>query len=366
MAQKRKIKKDYAKAARDAKKNAERVKKAGSKVSEAAKALGGAVKRHPIAAAVIVLICLLMFSLMSLIGAFGGMGSGGLGGILSASYLADDQSIDNAELYYTEWETDLQERIANAETDYPGYDEYRYNVGEISHNPYELMAYLTVKYQNFSYDAISADLQALFGEQYSLTFTPTSETRYADPTDANEDGDYEPYEYTIMTVTLTARNFSEVVAAHLSGEEAAHLALLLETKGSRQYLANPFDFEWLSYVSSYYGYRIHPISGVKDIHRGVDIAASLGTEIHSGQDGTVTFAGYSGGYGNVVIIENGDGLVSKYAHCDTLSVTAGQSVKTGDVIATVGNTGNSTGPHLHLEVMKNGEYLNPIYFAATG
>jgi murein DD-endopeptidase MepM/ murein hydrolase activator NlpD len=365
--QKRKIKKDYAKAAREAKKTAERAKKAGSAVSDSVKSVAGAIKRHPMASAIIVLTALLLFVMASLIGAFGGMGSGGLGGILTASYLADDVSVDSAELSYTEWETDLQEQIASAEITHSGYDEYSYNVGEISHNPYELMAYLTVKYQNFTYAAIEADLQALFAEQYHLAFTPTTETRYADPADVNDDGDYEPYDWRVMTVTLTARNFSEVSAAHLGGDEAAHYALLLQTKGSRQYLANPFgDTNWLPFVTSYYGYRIHPISGVKDLHRGVDIGMSFGTQIHSGQDGTVTFAGDSGGYGNVVVIENSDGLVSKYAHCDTISITVGQTVKTGDVIATVGSTGNSTGPHLHLEIMKSGEYLNPAFFADTG
>jgi murein DD-endopeptidase MepM/ murein hydrolase activator NlpD len=271
------------------------------------------------------------------------------------------------QLSYTEWETDLQIQIANTETSHPGYDEYRYNVGDISHNPYELMAYLTVKYQNFNDSTAQAELAALFGEQYALTFTPTTETRYADPTDANEDGDYEPYAWKILTVTLTARNFSDVVSSRLSGEQLPHYALLLQTKGSRQYLANPFgDMNWLPYVTSYYGYRIHPISGEKNYHKGVDIGLPAGTPIQSGQDGTVTFAGYSGDYGNVVVIEDDKGLVSKYAHCDTLNVTVGQTVKAGDVIATVGNTGNSTGAHLHLEILKNGQYLNALYFADSG
>jgi murein DD-endopeptidase MepM/ murein hydrolase activator NlpD len=365
--QKRKIKKDYAKAAREAKKTAERAKKAGGMVADASKALVGVVKRHPIATAVVVLILLLLFCLMSLIGAFGGMGSGGLGGILTASYLAEDADIDNAELIYTEWETDLQTQIANAESAHSGYDEYRYNVGEISHNPYELMAYLTVKYQNFTFSAVQGELAALFNEQYSLTFTPSIETLYADPNDTNEDGDYEPYSWRVMTVTLTARSFSDVTLSHLSGEDYAHYALLLQTKGARQYLANPFgDINWLPYVSSYYGYRIHPISGAKDLHRGVDIAMPQGTPIMAGQDGTATFAGYSGDYGNVVIIEDDKGLVSKYAHCDTIGVSVGQTVKIGDVIATVGSTGNSTGPHLHLEILKNGQYLNALYFADSG
>lgn len=116
----------------------------------------------------------------------------------------------------------------------------------------------------------------------------------------------------------------------------------------------------------YYGYRVHPISGAKDYHKGVDIGLPTGTPIQSGQSGTVTFAGYSGDYGNVVVIDDGNGLVSKYAHCDTLLVSQGQTVSIGDVIATVGNTGASTGSHLHLEVLKNGQYLNGLYFIDTG
>jgi cell wall-associated NlpC family hydrolase len=171
----------------------------------------------------------------------------------------------------------------------------------------------------------------------------------------------------VLTVTLTARSFSDVAAAHLSGDQLAHYAVLMQSKGARQYLANPFgNMSWLPYVTSYYGYRIHPISGEKNYHKGVDIGLPQGTEIHAGQDGTVTFAGYSGDYGNVVVIENTDGLVSKYAHCNTLNVTAGQTVKAGDIIATVGNTGSSTGAHLHLEILKDGQYLNPLYFADTG
>jgi murein DD-endopeptidase MepM/ murein hydrolase activator NlpD len=296
-----------------------------------------------------------------------------MGAILTASYLAEDADIDNAEVAYTEWEIDLQQRIADTESTHGGYDEYRYSVGDISHNPYELMAYLTVRYQNFAYAAIEADLRAMFSEQYALAFTPSVETRYADPTDADGDGYYEPYAWNVLTVTLTARSFSEVVASRLSGEQLAHYALLMQTKGSRQYVGNPFagtsgasDTDWLPYVTSYYGYRIHPISGAKDLHRGVDIAFASGTEIKSAQDGVVTFAGYSGDYGNVVVIENENGLVTKYAHCETLLVSTGQAVSMGDAIATVGSTGASTGPHLHFEVLKDGTYLNPLYFADTG
>jgi murein DD-endopeptidase MepM/ murein hydrolase activator NlpD len=366
--QKRKIKKDYAKAARDAKKAAERAKRAGAAVSNTGKVLIGVAKRHPAATVVVVMLALLMFSFMSLVGAFGGIGSGGLGGMLTASYLADDAEIDNAELSYTEWETDLLVQIANAESVYGGYDEYRYSVEEICHNPYELMAYLTVKYMDFSFGEIESDLRALFEEQYALSFTPTTEMRYRSVTRTDPDTDesyeeQEAYDWRVMTVTLAARSFSDIALSRLSGDEYARYALLLQTTGNRQYLANPFgELGWLPYVSSYYGWRIHPISGAKDLHRGVDVAVAAGTEIRSGQDGTVMFADYSGDYGNVIVIEDDEGLVSKYAHCGSLLVGVGQSVKTGDVIATVGGAES----HLHLEIMKNGIYVNPLFFADVG
>ena len=147
--------------------------------------------------------------------------------------------------------------------------------------------------------------------------------------------------------------------------------ILMMSKGNRQYVANIFgDTDWLPYVTSYYGYRVHPISGGKDYHKAVDIGMPLGTEILAGHDGTVTQAGESGSYGLVVVIEgtmkDGRTLTTKYAHCSQLLVTPGQSVKQGDVIAKVGSTGNSTGSHLHLEVLVDGQYFNPLYFTDTG
>jgi murein DD-endopeptidase MepM/ murein hydrolase activator NlpD len=380
MLQKRKIKKDYAKAAREAKKTAKAVKQAGSVTAKAAKALASVVTKHPAAAVVILLLALLLFIFMSLFGLGSGIASSGLGGILSASYLAEDEDIEKVEMSYSEWETDLQYQIMNAESDRPGFDEYRYETGDIGHNPYELMAYLTAVYQYFSYDGISADLRALFDEQYSLTFAETTETRYADPTDADEDGDYEPYDWNILTISLDSRPFGDVILPKMTAEQREHYDILMETGGSRQYAANPFDTGWVPYVTSYYGWRLHPgrmgeqdaerptspITGAKDLHRGIDIAFPAGTDIYSAQDGTVTFAGYSGDYGNVAIIENDEGIVTKYAHCDSLTVSAAQTVSAGDVIGTVGSTGASTGAHLHLEVLKDGEYVNPLFFVEAG
>jgi murein DD-endopeptidase MepM/ murein hydrolase activator NlpD len=87
-----------------------------------------------------------------------------------------------------------------------------------------------------------------------------------------------------------------------------------------------------------------------------------GTEILAGIDGIVTTAAYDGSYGNYIVISDGSGIEMKYAHCHTLLFTVGQPVAKGDVIATVGTTGDSTGAHLHMEILKDGEYRNPAYF----
>jgi murein DD-endopeptidase MepM/ murein hydrolase activator NlpD len=112
-------------------------------------------------------------------------------------------------------------------------------------------------------------------------------------------------------------------------------------------------------VTSGFGMRHDPLHGELRRHDGVDIAAPVGTPIRAPKDGVVRFAGDRGGYGNVVYLDHGDGTESRYAHCDAIAVRAGQVVRSGDVIASVGSTGRSTGPHLHLELRANGAALDP-------
>lgn len=95
------------------------------------------------------------------------------------------------------------------------------------------------------------------------------------------------------------------------------------------------------------------------LHTGLDIAAPTGTDILAVADGTVTFAAYNGSYGNKVVIDHGNGVETLYAHTSKMYVTVGQKVEAGDVIAAVGSTGNSTGAHLHLEIIKDGVTLDP-------
>ena len=109
-------------------------------------------------------------------------------------------------------------------------------------------------------------------------------------------------------------------------------------------------------VSSRFGSRGYSRSSV---HTGVDIAASSGTGIRTISAGTVVYSAYKGSYGNLIIIDHGNGVQSYYAHCSALYVSAGQAVGAGTVIGAVGSTGNSTGPHLHLEIRVNGTPVNP-------
>ena len=112
-------------------------------------------------------------------------------------------------------------------------------------------------------------------------------------------------------------------------------------------------------ITSSFGARIDPFTGERRMHHGLDMAAPVGTPVHAAADGVVRFAGNRGGYGNVVIVGHADGTETRYAHCKELSVEKGATVAAGQAIATVGNTGRSTGPHLHFELRRNGEPVPP-------
>jgi murein DD-endopeptidase MepM/ murein hydrolase activator NlpD len=115
-------------------------------------------------------------------------------------------------------------------------------------------------------------------------------------------------------------------------------------------------------ISSGFGMREHPRYGDRRMHTGIDITVPRGTALHATADGVVSFADRSGGNGNIVVIEHGQGLSTVYAHNTRNSVKAGQTVKRGEVIAYSGSTGVSTGPHVHYEVWRNGQSVNPAPF----
>ena len=357
--QKQKIKRKYAQAAHEAKQSAKFTQNVLTATGKIARAIAQYAAAHKAVFLAVAMLALVVMFFATGLTSCTAMLSGFQSSYISASYMADEGEICQSDLYYTEKETDLQIDIDNTEENYPGYDEYRYNIGEISHNPYELLGYLSTAFNAFTFAGVQSEIDRIFSEQYTLTREVIVETRYDD------DGD--PYDWYVLQTTLTVRPLSAVAQSHLSpGEQTDRYGVYMQTYGNRQAFGNPFDFSWLGNVSSGYGWRVHPISREKSLHRGIDLAVAQGTPILAVQDGRVVSAGDAGSYGLCVVIEDDKGYQSRYAHCSSLNVSAGQEVKRGDVIAAVGSTGNSTGPHLHLEVMLNGEYLNPYFFVDNG
>ena len=118
-----------------------------------------------------------------------------------------------------------------------------------------------------------------------------------------------------------------------------------------------------TYITSPFGFRIHPVTGYYTGHTGVDIGASYGSPVYAAADGTVIVASNSyGGYGVAVVIDHGSGISTLYGHNDHVEVSVGQHVKRGQIIAYSGNSGVSTGPHLHFEVRINGSYVDPMSY----
>lgn len=111
-----------------------------------------------------------------------------------------------------------------------------------------------------------------------------------------------------------------------------------------------------------FGARIDPFTGAVRYHQGIDISDDTGTPIHAPADGVVTFCGWSGGWGLNMVIKHTDQISTRYAHCSRLEVAVGQQVQRGDIIARVGSTGRSVGPHLHYEVLRNGVQIDPEEF----
>lgn len=361
--QKQKLKRSYAAAAKEAAKGAQHTTNVLIAIGQKMRALVQAVATRKTAFGIVAVGVLLLPTFGSLFSSCSAMLTGIQSAIVSTCYVAEDTEINCSELFYTELETNLQITINNTETDYPGYDEYRYSIGEIGHNPYELMGYLSAVYDNFTYTQVEAEILRLFDLQYQLTWEEIVETR----TYTDEEGVEHEYEWNVLKTTLSVNPLSGIIAASLpAGDPSDRYGVYMQTCGNRQCYGNPFNFAWISYVTSPYGYRIHPISGEKNLHSAVDIGIAEGTPILAVQDGRVVSAGDAGGYGLCVAIEGEDGYQSRYAHCSSLFVSAGQEVKRGDIIAAVGSTGNSTGAHLHLEITHNGEYLNPYFYVDNG
>ena len=383
--QKQRIKREYAKAVRTgqaAKNTKEAAVKTANFTTTVAKKLQEMAAKHASLLVTVGACALLLIMIMTSVSSCGAMFSNGMSTTLAGSYMSVPAEIDAADLAFSELEMELQKEIDSIETDYPDYDEYRYNLDAIGHDPFALISYLSAVHTEFTAADVQGEIESLFDEMYELTLNPTTETRTrtvtktgtrtvtnADGTTSTETYTYEEeeeYTVTILEVTLTAKDLNLIAAGYMNSEQKEIYALYNETHGLTQQFYTPLNLYWYNYVSSYYGYRINPVTGTEQFHRGVDIAVPTGTGVLAAMDGTVTTAAYDSYYGNYIVIEDSNGYCTKYAHMDTLSVSAGQAVKHGDSIGTTGNTGSSTGSHLHIECLYNGEYYNPLFYFEAG
>ena len=248
--QKQRIKRQYAKALRTgaaggAKTAAGAAKNSRKAVKKEAKRTLGFIARHP--AGVTIAVCILIFSIVMLSGlsSCSSMLTGGINSILGTSYTSEDADLIAVERHYEGLETDLQSRINRIEQDHPGYDEYRYDLAEIFHNPHELASYLTARYQSYTLSDVRGELSTIFEQQYTLTLTREVEKRYREETHTetytDEDGNtYEetvteqvPYDYYILNVKLTNTPLSSFLPQQLSEEQRKMYAVYLETSGNK-------------------------------------------------------------------------------------------------------------------------------------
>ena len=144
----------------------------------------------------------------------------------------------------------------------------------------------------------------------------------------------------------------------------SRLTLVSHNVDRRNALAAATPSIWPStgWLSSMMGHRVDPITGADDFHAGLDIAGERGQPVYATAAGTVTHSGFQGGYGNLIVLDHGFGLETRYGHLLNYGVKQGAKVKRGELIGHVGNTGRSTGYHLHYEVLANGKLLNPLQF----
>ena len=253
--QKQQIKRQYAKAAKTggaatAKKAAENTRKAAKKTAEETKKAVAFVGRHPAGVGIAVAALLLFIMVSAGLSSCGAMFFGMMNGVLGTSYTSEDGDLVATENNYAAKETELQQRIDNIERDNPGYDEYRYDLDNIGHNPHELASYLTALLQSYTPQSAQAELNRVFDKQYTLTLTEEIEVRYRTETrtgtrtvtdpetgeTSTETYEYEvevPYNYYILNVKLTNRPINSFVSELLTAEQLEMYRVYLETSGNK-------------------------------------------------------------------------------------------------------------------------------------
>ena len=237
--QKQQIKKQYAKAVRTG--GMKSAKTAADHTQKVARKTVEFVTRHR--KGVVLLIAALLLFIMTAAGvsSCSSLFSGLMNGVLGTSYTSEDSDLVAVENNYAAMENELQQRIDNIERDYPGYDEYRYDLDNIGHNPHALASYLTALLQSYTPQSAQAELERIFDMQYTLTLTEKVEIRYrtetsTDPETGETTTEQVPYEYYILHVSLTNRDIATIAPEVLTAEQLQMFRVYLETSGNKPLL----------------------------------------------------------------------------------------------------------------------------------
>ncbi len=237
--------------------------------------------------------------------------------------------------------------------------EFIYDLPEFGFDDITLMAYLSAKFFEFDLQLVQDELDEIFELMYQINIRFEEEER----TFYDEYGNPYTQEVMICYITVSKTELEEIVEARLD-DEALELynSYKLSSGGQQAYGPALDGIDWSGKISSGFGERIHPITGKKTFHDGVDIAIPTGTRLYSAVTGQVVKAYYSDSGGNMVTVRTESGWEVTYMHMDSLAVSAGQTVFKGQFVGCSGNTGNSTGPHLHIRVHDaDDRKINPVF-----
>ncbi|NLD49104.1 MAG: M23 family metallopeptidase [Clostridiaceae bacterium] len=363
-----------AKAVKNAPKNAKRTLRSIQKSAQTAKLaaqyaaqgvkLGAKLLLNPVvlkAIAIIIAVVLVILLLVAGVSAVAALFS-------SFTYQARDGELTDVYAYVTELDIDMAVDIRNTRNkpEWNYIDDFQITQDVPKTNPVPIISYLTVKYHDFKLGDVKAEIERIHKELNHVNYRTWQTTSTS--TTTNKDGSTSTSTTTTdhLEVSLTTRSFEDYVKDHkdelfATTDEFQEYKTYSDIGGTtlRAELAKPFLKDKVS-VSSRFGWRIDPVYDDKRFHDGIDIPMPSGTEINATMDGTVS-TGIDDVAGNYVVITS-DKRKTTYCHCDTVLVTDGQVVKQGDVIAKVGNTGKSTGSHLHLSFEKDGKKLNPRFY----
>lgn len=343
-----------------------------------------------VAVVIILLICLIALVMGSSYGIFFGVESTGSGTSVS-------QAVRNLNQEYADHLQQISESVSHDR------QEMISNDGNLSINWQEVLAVFSAQVsgapngeQVASITDVQADaLRDILWEMNDVDYTTHTESHEVEVTTTNDDGEEETttetVTETVLTITITHKTAAEMAGEyHFNSRQNEYLALMMQPDNQNLWaqllgglvagggqIINP-DTDWIPIgalawplpqtfsITSHFGYRENPFTGVIEYHNGTDIAAPNGTRILAAAAGTVTIANgidpWGGSYGYHIKINHGNGQETLYAHCSAICVTPGQQVQQGEVIGFVGSTGNSTGNHLHFEVWVNGERTDAMRF----